>query len=88
MYEVVVDIPISEEQANFWGCERFLPEFSQTWLKSFCATIVSHKGRPFGWPPKKGLHVILQTLGAIFARIFREFSQIFKGFVKIFTDFA
>jgi len=37
---------------------------------------------------KKGLHVILQKLGAIFAGIFREFSQIFKDFVKIFTDFA
>jgi len=32
--------------------------------------------------------VILQTLGAILARIFREFAQIFRDFVNIFTDFA
>jgi len=32
--------------------------------------------------------VFLQTLGAIFALIFRNFAYIFKGFVRIFRDFA
>jgi len=27
-----------QEQANFWGYEGFLPEFSQTCMKSFCKT--------------------------------------------------
>jgi len=34
---------------------------------------------------KKAPHVIL---GAIFARIFREFAHIFRDFVKVFRDFA
>jgi len=47
---------------------------------------------------KKGLHVIVPTLGeilsnqttlgVIFARIIKEFAQIFGDFAKVFTDFA
>jgi len=41
-----------------------------------------------GMSSKKSLHVILHTLGAIFARIYRELTQIFRDFAKVFTDFA
>jgi len=36
---------------------------------------------------KKGLHVILQTLGAIFAWNVREFAQIFTDFQGLCQDF-
>jgi len=32
--------------------------------------------------------VILPTLGAIFAKIFRNFSEVFTDFTQIYTDFA
>jgi len=44
---------------------------------------------------EKSLHVIWSpffsnqsTMGAIFARIFREFAEIIRGFTKVFTYFA
>jgi len=40
---------------------------------------------------EKGLHVILQTLGAIFfksSQIGRHFDQIIRDFAKVFTDFS
>ena len=51
-----------------------------------------------GWPQKKVFMWFCRrwasffsnqtTLGAIFARIFREFAQICRYFAKVFTDFA
>jgi len=37
---------------------------------------------------KQGLHVILPTLGAIFAQIFRNFAEVFTDFTQIYTDFS
>jgi len=37
---------------------------------------------------KKGLHVIVHTLGVIFARIFKDFAKAFTDFVQICADFA
>jgi len=45
-----------------------------------CLQIFSHKdnGDPFlVWPPEGSSSVFLQTLGAIFVRIFSDFAQIF-----------
>jgi len=73
-----------EEQENFWGCEKILPEFPQTSLRSFRATfranISSHT--PFGVTSKKSLHVILHTWAPIQQRsmlILRVFSGSLPG---------
>jgi len=65
---------------------RIFPNFPENFWATFCANTFSWW--PFlGWPPTKGLHVILHvlgaissnqsTLGAIFARIFRDLTRIF-----------
>ena len=68
-----------EEQAQFTGCEGFLPEFSQTYQKKLHKNVTSKK---------KALHVILGAVGPHSCSYFQEFAQIFKDFVKIFRDFA
>jgi len=85
------------DQKTFWGCEVFLPEFLQTCPKSFCTT-----GRPFFRMMSKKhflcFCVFLQTLGPMFARIFRvvhrfagiltRFSRIFPGASGILPGFS
>ena len=81
--------------AIFWGCEGFLPEFPKLCLKSCCATF-ANKFSPtksmktfFGATSKsRSSFVFQQTLGAILARIFRDFTQMFKDFAKIFSDYS
>jgi len=89
------------EQAHFWGCAGFLPEFSQTCPKRFgrlCLHIFSLKDHEDLFRDDVQIRsscVFLQTLGAIlwnqttldaiFARIFRHFAQIFKDFARIFN---
>jgi len=74
---------------KFWGCEGFLPEFPQTCPKkiwaTFCANIFSQADLILEWSPKKGRHVILQKLGAIFFKsnqVWRHFYPDFQGFCK------
>jgi len=36
----------AQEEANFWGCEEFLPEFPPNWPEKYCATF-AYKFSPF-----------------------------------------
>jgi len=68
------------------GGERFLLEFSETCLKSFCATY-AYKLTFFGMTTKKGLHVLLcfpANVGPHFCPNFQEFCW---DFALIFKDF-
>ena len=93
-------LPQVYEQANFWGCERILPDFPQTCPKSFCATF-SYKSptniRPFYrfwydlqkkvfmcFSASFGLYFFKLMLGAIFDWICRDFAQSFRDFSRIF----
>ena len=84
--------PQVSEQANFWGCEGFLPKFPQTCMKSFCEfclQIVSHKDQDLFvvWFQKKGLHVFLgpffwrNNVGSHFCPDFQGFCQDFQRFL-------
>jgi len=92
---------IGVEAGKFLGVRNTLPKFQQKFVgKSLREYFLPHRSRkPFGMTSKKDLHVILHTSGAnfsksknvgpgaIFARIFRQFSQIFWCFTNTFTDF-
>jgi len=71
-----------KEQATFWGCEGFLPEFSQTCPKKKLRLPKQSSSCCFEhrWPP-----FLLIFSG--FARIFREFMKVFRDFAQISTDF-
>ena len=76
--------------SNFWGWERFLPEFPQTCTKNFWATFCANifSPRPFlWWSPKRGLRVLLQTLVAIFLikPSWAPFLSIFSGSLPRFS---
>jgi len=85
-------------QANFWGCEGFLPEFLQTCPKSFCATF-AYKLYPtkiiktFCWydlqkkvfmcfSPKVGRHFLKSN------NFGRHFCPDFQGFCPDFQGFC
>jgi len=74
-----------------WGAKHFRRNFPKLTRKNFGPHFVrtfSQAGLLLGWSPKKGLHVILPTLGAIFAQIFRNFAKVFIDFTQDYTDFA
>ena len=79
-----------QEQANFWGCEGFLLEFSQTCPKKLYKKVTSKI-------KKKLFTLFWAPLGAISAHIFRDllrlsgimwrFSKILSRFTRLFPDF-
>ena len=88
---------------NF-GVRRIWLDFPKLARKNFGPLFVrtfSQEGLLLGWPPKIGLHVILQTLGAIFfqikprwapflprfSRIYQRFSQVLPGLHRFWLDF-
>jgi len=66
------------EQANFWGCEGFLPEFSQTCPKK----------TPKNDLKRKVLHVILGAIFFTSKHIGRHFCSYFQGFCEGFQRFC
>jgi len=85
-----------QEQANFWGCEGFLPE---KFLCDFCLQFFSHKDHENLFIVSPSIKKFFMcffanvgrdcfkrqtTLDTIFARIFRDFVQIFRDFARIF----
>jgi len=77
----------AQVQANFWGCEGFLPEFAQTSPISFgrlCLLIFSdHEDLFLVWPPKKGLRVFFCKRWAPFLPGFLGISP---RFATIFSE--
>jgi len=87
---------------KFLGVRKILPEFAQTCPKYFCATFAykifslpQRSWRPFfGMIFKQKVLICFSaiwnqtTLGAKFARIFRDFAQIFRDFAQMFGYFA
>jgi len=73
------------EQANIWWCKGFCPNFPKLDRKNSGPLFVRIFSRDD--LQKRGLHVILHTLGAISAPILREFAQIFMDFVQVLTRF-
>ena len=78
-----------QEQANFWGCKGFLPEFPQTCPKSFCEPFAC-KFSPtkimkifLVWPQRKGLHVLICKRWAPFV-----WNQTMLGAIFARKDFA
>ena len=74
-----------------WDAKDFGRNFPKLARKNFGPLFVrtfSQAGLLLGWSPKKGLHVILPTLGAIFAQIFRNFAKVFTDFTQDYRDFA
>jgi len=77
---------------NF-GVRRIWLDFPKLARKNFGPLFVrtfSQEGLLLGWPPKIGLHVILQKLGAIFFKsnlVGRHFCPDFQGFIKGFHRF-
>jgi len=72
-------------KANFWGCERFLPEFpqkvfEQLFVRIFPPTQIMNT--VFWDDLKQSLHMILHTLGANFPFIFRYCANISRIFDK------
>jgi len=65
--------PQVSEQANFGGCERFLPEFPQTCPKSFCVTFLKVSMSFFGFEEKKSI-------------VGRHFCPDFQGFCPDFRQ--
>jgi len=66
-------------------CEEFFPNFSKLARKILGHFLCEH------FLMKTVLGAISSnqsTLGAILARIFKEFAQIFRDFEKVFTNFA
>jgi len=77
---------ISEGASKFLGVQsifaQIFPNLPEKLFFIFC-------GLFFGVTSKKWSSLVfLQTLGAIFAQIFRDFALIFKSFVRIFRDYA
>ena len=83
-----------KELANFWGCERLWPNFPKLARKIFGPLFVwifSHGEHFWGDPQTKiSVHLILNTLGATFARFFSVFTQILmimRRFLQILPRF-
>ena len=78
-------------EGTFFGVRRILAGISPDLRKEiFGHFLCKHfLKQAFIWmTPKKGLYVIMQTLGAIFAQIFRDFAKVFTDFTQIYTNFA
>jgi len=79
-----------QEQANFWGCEGFLPEFSQTCQKNFgrlCLQIFSLKDHQnIFWDDlsKK----VFMCFSANVGRHFMKSNKVGRHFAQIFRNFA
>jgi len=70
--EIPKSVVGSYEQANFWGCEEFLPEFSQTCQRK--NNDLQKKLFLFFWAP--------------FLLIFSRISSDFQGFCDVFQIFC
>jgi len=78
---------------KFLGVRRIFARISpKLGQKGFVPTFLPQRDNEdhfLGWPPKKGLHVVLQTLDAMFwnqTTLGAIFAQTFRDFAKIFTD--
>jgi len=81
---------------NCLGCAEFLPKFSQTCPKSFCATLPTyfshkdHEEHSFLYAPqKKAFMYFLQTLGSFFEinNVEHHFCLDFQGFCSDIPGF-
>ena len=87
-----------QEQANFWGFQRFFPKFPQTFPKTFwanlCANIFSNKDHEnlfFGMTSKKRFSCDSANVGRYFFKsnnVGHNFLPGFQGFCEGFHSFC